>query len=243
MTIIVAFTINTSAMAFATNGERIDDYLNTLTTASIDDKEKTLERLQWSGLSDARLYDVIESLVISQYLDHDLDDKQLNLVSYQVRALGYSGNEKYRNTINLVSKNASSSKLQRHANKAMVDLNKFIVWNKLLADSSLSVEGKSAEVLMYMKMLNVDDFFVQRLAARAIFHESQSDPDLLNLTAEKLRVLYLKIGLDAEWQDTGAWLCKAIGQSGEQKHINFLTEVSEKTPYSKISKYAKKYLR
>jgi len=243
MTMLVAFTVNTSAMAFATNDDRIDDYLNTLTTASIDDKEEMLNRLQWSGLTDARLYDDIELRIKSQYLDRNLNKKQLNLVSYQVRALGYSGNEKYRATITLVSNSAGSPKLKRHALKAKADLNDFIAWNKLVADSNLVVEGKSAEVTTYMKMLNVNDFFVQRLAARAIYHEKQTDTELLDLAEEKLKMLYLKAGLDGEWQDTAAWLCKAIGQSGEQKYIKFLAEVNDKTPYNKIRKYAKKYMR
>lgn len=71
--------------------------------------------------------------------------------------LGYSGMEKYHVTINFVSNNAVSRKLRKHGNMAMLDLNRFIVWNKLIADSTLVMDGKSIEVKTYMKMLNVDD--------------------------------------------------------------------------------------
>ena len=92
-------------------------------------------------------------------------------------------------------------------------------------------------------MLSVDDPLVQRLAARAIFHEKQQDPDLLALTAEKLKALYNKDGLGGEAQDTAAWFCKAIGQSGKPEYQNLLSEVVKTTPYKKIRKHALKFIQ
>ncbi len=172
-----------------------------------------------------------------------MQKEQLNLASYQIRSLGYSGNEKYRSVLTLVSNKAASSKLKRHARKALIDLDQFITWNKLIADTKVVSEGKSAEVTSYMKMLTVDEFFVQKLAARAIFHEQILDQDLLDLAAENLKYLYLKEGLDGEWQDTASWLCKAIGQSGKPTYLDLLSTVAADSPYRKIQKYARKYGR
>ena len=228
------------AYAFTTVDEQIDHYLKVMETGNYANKREMLERLQWSGLSDPRLYDEIKPPA-GQYLKDGLDKQTINLLSHQVRALGYSGNERYRNTLIEIKKDASSSKLRGHARKALIWLDRYIVWNKLIADAKINVEGKNAEVATYMKMLSVDNVFVQRIAARAIFHEKRRDPDLLALIAEKLEAVYIRNGLDKEAQDTAAWFCKAIGQSNELVYGELLSKVAGATPYKKIRKYAKQY--
>ncbi len=240
---VISLLTMSAAMAFSTDEERINDFLNTLEVGSFQQKEQMLNRLQWSGLTSPKLYDNIARRVEVQYTELNLEKRQLNLVAYQVRALGYSGNEIYRKLITDVSQHAGSQKLKRHAKKALSDLDQFVVWNKLIADSSFAVESKSAEIAMYMKMLSINDFFVQRLAARAIFHEQLQDPDLLDLASEKLSVLYMDENLDAEWQDTASWLCKALGQSRPGKYAELLTIVANESPHRKIQKYARKYLK
>ena len=229
------------AYAFTTVDEQIDHYLKVMETGNYASKREMLERLQWSGLSDPRLYDEVEKQPARQYLTAGLSKQTIDLLSHQVRALGYSGNERYRNTLMEIKKDASSSKLRGHARKALIWLDRYIVWNKLIADAKINVEGKNAEVATYMKMLSVDNVFVQRIAARAIFHEKRRDPDLLALIAEKLEAVYIRNGLDKEAQDTAAWFCKAIGQSNELVYGELLSKVAGATPYKKIRKYAKQY--
>ena len=231
------------AYGFSSVDEQIDYYLGVLATGSYTSKIEMLKKLQWSGLSDPRLYDKIEDEPAKQYLRSDLDKQNIGVLAHQIRALGYSGNEKYRNTLEQIKKSAANKTLRKHASKALIQLDKFIAWNKLIIASDFAVEGKSAEVATYMKMLSVDDVFVQRLAARAIFHERQQDTDLLALVAEKLKGLYIQDGLDGEAQDTAAWFCKAIGQSGKPEYMGLLTKVNQNTPYKKIRKHSLKFIQ
>jgi hypothetical protein len=235
--------INGQAFAFDTVDEQIDHYLDVLANDSDPNKIEMLERLQWSGLTDPRLFDKIAEGPEKEYLRDDLNRSSIGVLSHQIRALGYSGNEKYRNILEEIKKSAVSNKLKKHAKKALVDLNKFKGWNNLIAASNLSVSGKSVEVTTYMKMLNVDDVFVQRLAARATFHEKQQDPDLLALIAEKLKASYLQSGLDGEAQDTTAWYCKALGENGFRDYGDLLSDVVKNTPYKKVKRHASKYTK
>jgi hypothetical protein len=230
-------------MADEVRDERIDIYLNILSSGSMEQQKTMLNRLQWSGLSASRLFDVIEKSLMDQYLESNLSNNQVTVLAYMARSLGYSGNEKYRSTLSTLSQDAFPPKIKRHAGKALRDLQKFSTWNALIENNDLDVEGKNSAITTYMKMLDVNDVFVQRLAARAMFHEHLRDPDLLALAANKLESLYLKSGLDGEEQDTAAWLCKAIGQSGQSEYINVLVEIASKTPYNKIRRYAQKYTR
>lgn len=235
--------INGQVFAFDTVDEQIDHYLDVLANDSNPDKIEMLKRLQWSGLTDPRLFDKIAEGPEKQYLRDDLNKPGIGVLSHQIRALGYSGNEKYRNILGEISKSAVNKKLKKHATKALVHLNKFKGWNKLIAASNSSVSGKSVEITTYMKMLNVDDVFVQRLAARAIFHEKRQDPDLLALVAEKLKASYLQSGLDGHAQDTIAWFCKALGENGFRDYGDLLSDVVKNTPYKKVKKHASKYAK
>lgn len=227
--------------AFTTDDERIDHYLEVLDTGHVEAKRQMLERLQWSGLADARLYDEVERRLLSQYNNGDFDRRDLEIMNYEVRALGYSGNAKYQVTLEELRSNRSAGKLRHHAKKALRNLDDFIVWNRLVAKNELVVEGKSAEIVTYMKMLDTNNVFVQRLAARAIFHERLRDKDLLALTANKLESSYMRENLSREQQDTAAWFCKAVGQSGLSQYLALLAKVAAETPHKKIKKYASQY--
>jgi len=240
--LIIFALLSSPGIAFETVDEQIDHYLKTLSKTNVKGKIEMLERLQWSGLTDSRFYDVVESNVLKQYLRDDLSKNERTVLGHQIRALGFSGNEKYRATLKLVKEESYVRRNKGYGKKALADMNKFSSWNKLIAESNFTIEGKSAEVTTYMKMLNTDNPSVQKLAARAIFHEEQDDNDLLVLTAEKLKAMYLKEGLDRGAQDSAAWLSKALGQNGGEEFIALLIEVVDKTPYKQIRKHAAKYV-
>ena len=238
--LLVIATSNPPVQAFLTVDEQIDDYLEIL-AYNTSYKREVLRRLQWSGITDVRLYDEIEKQLLAGYLRTDLDKASRGMLSHLARALACSGNNKYRSTLEIVRTNAVTSQVRNHAKKALIQLDDYIVWNELIAVSDINVEGKHVEEAAYMKMLDTDNVMVQRLAARGIFHDKLLDPDVLALAAVKLTNLYWKPGLDNQAQDSIAWLCKAIGQSGWVEYKDLLSRVAERSPYKKIKNYARKY--
>lgn len=239
--LLLVAVLSVPAFAYSTNEERIDAYLHILATSGDKAKQKMLQQLQWSGLSDARLFDDIERRLLSKYNEGDFDRADIELMNYEVRALGYSGNAAYRETLQTIKNNKKAGKLRNHAKKALLNLDDFIVWNQLVADSDFTVENKTAEITTYMKMLATDNVFVQRLAARAVYHERVRDGDVLALIASKLKGLYKRDNLSKDGQDAAAWLCKAIGESGVDEYLQLLAKVTAETPYPKIRKYSSKY--
>jgi hypothetical protein len=229
------------AHAFSTVDEQIDYYLVWLADGSFDEQVQVLQRLQWSGLTDPRLFDEIEQQLLAGYLNTDLDKYGYTLLSHRIRALGFSGETKYHDTLTLVSKEAANKKNRKFAQKALKELPQFNHWNKLIAETDISVEGKSVEVTNYIKMLHVDDFNVRRRAARAVYDERRQDPELLALIASNLEGLYLQDGLGKQYQDTAAWYCKALGRNAGAEYKELLSKVATTTPYKKIKKYAAKY--
>jgi len=240
--------ISLPAAAFDSVDGQIDHYLVILEGTDQRAKITMLKRLQWSGLSEPRLFDAIEAAPLAVIDIKKPDKLTLQDAAHKIRALGYSGTEKYRASLAQLKQNAANRKIRRHAAKALLDLDKFGRWNRQIANSNVHVEGKSAEVTNYMKMLGVDDVLVQRLAARAIFHEQRKDSDLLDMVAEKLQAMHAREGLNGAAQDTGAWYVKALGQSG--KYRDLLVRVNQNSPYKnqnspykKIKKHALKFIQ
>ncbi|MFP8966890.1 hypothetical protein ACKC9G_09960 [Pokkaliibacter sp. CJK22405] len=239
--VVLAALLAQRAMAFSSSEEQITSYVHVLDSQDADQQEQLLSRLQWAGLSDPALFDVIERKLLSQYQTSNYTEA--GLMAHYARALGYSGNEKYRPTLELVSKQASSSKLRSHAKRALTDLPKFGGWWAMLPNTINPAPGQSIEAARYEQMLNTQDVFVQRLAARAMFHEHIADADLLNSAATLVKNQYRNKDMDGETEDTLAWLCKAIGENAAAQYHDFLATVAKLTPSRKIAKYARSYVR
>lgn len=229
--------VSMSAAAYQSKDEQIDAVLKVMQTGSQERKETVLERLQWSGLSDPRLYDVLEADLLANYQEKQYESDKRDLMAYEVRALGYSGNPKYKPTLELLTKKAVESNVKRHAKKALRDLNTYISVQRELSQVVIEQAEKPFEIQTYIRMVQTDDSFTQRLAARAAFHETIRDPELMSLFAEKLESMYMNPDLDALDQDVAAWMCKVLKLHSE--YTALLTEVAEKSPHRKIQKYAK----
>ena len=239
----LSFLISMNVSAFESTDEQIDHYLGILDSNDADAKILMLKRLQWSGLSNPRLYNHIEQQLLSKVFMGSLKKVDANIVSHQIRALGYSGNAAYRETLQQVVGESSRSQHVRHARQAIIQQEQFSRWIKLISESDIDTKGKNIEISNYMRMLDTDNVLVQRLAARAIFHENIRDYDLIALCANELSNLYLLDALDGEGQDTAAWLSKAIGQSGFSDFNELLNDVVENTPYTKLRKHTLKYVQ
>lgn len=241
LSLLLAFSA--PAFAFYTVEAQIDHYLDLLENGNHEDKIQMIERLQWSGLTDRRMYDPLESRLrfAAMQSDKNMNKQERALIGHMIRALGYSGNERYRNMLINYKDFSASNKFRGYARKALAQLDQFKQWNQLIADSNFSVNSKPVEITTYMKMLSTNDVMVQRLAARAMFHERQQDKDLLALAADKLEGLYLRRGLDKQAQDTVAWLCKAVGENGNWEYSDLLSNVARNSPYKGVRKHAKKY--
>jgi len=225
------------SLAFNNNDEQIAHILTVVETGTQQQKEEVLERLQWSTLSDPKLYDEFEKDLLQHYQQKYFEDDLADLLAYEVRALGYSGNPKYKQILETLAKDANNSSLKRYAKKAQKDLPTFIKVQQALSNVSISRADMASELVNYMRLLETDDSYSQRLAARAIYHEQQNKPELIALAAEKLKANYMKSDLDGLGQDSAAWLCKVLKQHGGYDAL--LEEVANNSPHRKIQRYAK----
>lgn len=239
--LVFLLMVSLPGYAFDSVDEQIDHYLEVLAADNHKATLYMLTRLKWTALSDPRLYDEIAKSPMTHYPSKKLDKITLSDAAHKIRALGYSGNPKYQATLTTIMNDSPNKKLRRHAEKALVDLNRFERWNRQIHEADSMLQGKSVEITIYSKMLNVQDTVVQRFAPKAIVDASLQDADLLDAVAEKLKAMYTNAALDKHQQDTAAWFIKALGQSGGYR--DFLTEVNQGTPHNKLKKYSNKFIK
>ena len=63
-------------------------------------------------------------------------------------------------------------------------------------------------------------------AGQDIFNTGSSDPEVLEVTAQVLSDIYLKNPDEREYADATAWLCKALGNSGNGRYKSLLEKVA-----------------
>src|SRR5437868_14942070 len=86
-----------------------EEYIQIFQTDNLLQQQDAAQSLQWSGLSSPQVYDLVEARALKA-LPNATDKFTINYVSYLVKALAYSGNEKYRPTIEKIKNEAPHKK-------------------------------------------------------------------------------------------------------------------------------------
>jgi hypothetical protein len=79
-----------------------------------------------------------------------------------------------------------------------------------------------------------------RSAAESIFNTGNTDQEVLDAAAETLAQNYKKNPGSETHADAAAWLCKALGNSGNGRYKALLTEVTEQAQGKKLRKHCDK---
>ncbi len=236
--VVTMMLFSQASMAFTSNDEQIDYVLEIMQNGPQTKRLKVLERLQWSTLSEARLYDTFEQNLIAHYKKHSIDKAEKEVLRYQIRALAYSGNPKYKSTLEAVEKDADNRSLRSTARRALKDYPNFLAVQNALSGVQSDESSLPSEVANYLKLLKTDNSYAQRLAARALFHEGHMQPVVIKFVADSLKKEYQTKGLPTLKQDTLAWYCKVLKNAGGYDVL--LDEIEANTPYNKIRKHAAK---
>ena len=197
------------------------------------------DTFSWMGLSDTRLFDIVERRLLED-ADASRDNRnERNRVARYIRSLGFSGQTKYEPTIKKFLGDAGYDRFARVALQDLPDYNK---WNPIISNRSSFDPKLSDNVNRVANMLRSDDLLLQRVGAKRVYFDSKDDI-LLELLAQKLRTNYARTDLnDRERSDSVAWQAKALGSSKNDKYVALLQEVGEKAVAQHVVKHAKEAL-
>ncbi len=94
----------------------------------------------------------------------------------------------------------------------------------------------------YIKMLRSGNLRSKTDAGKLIVKEGVKDTAVLDVVEQELLKGYQASGDDRGAVDAMAWLCKALGASGNGKYRGTLQTVAQKAPHRKLQKYAEQSL-
>lgn len=186
----------------------------------------------WKGLSDIRVFDVIEKRLLEEHdaARHDRDEK--NRVARYIRALGFSGQPKYEPVIRRFEQDKVYA---RYAKAALGDLQQYQKWNPVIANRAAFDPRYSDDANRVMNMLRSDDLLLKQIGAKRIYFQHPEDP-LLEMLAKEVRAHYAST--DPRFSDAIAWMLKGLGKSKKPQYIPLLEEVRANARDGKIRKYA-----
>ena len=193
------------------------------------------DTFSWMGLSDTRLFDIVEKRLLED-ADASRDNRnERNRVARYLRSLGFSGQTKYEPTIKKFLGDAGYDRFARVALQDLPDYNK---WNPIISNRSSFDPKFSDDVNRVANMLRSDDLLLLCVGAKRVYFESKEDV-LLELLAQQLRANYARTDLnDRERGDSVAWLAKALGSSRNEKYTALLQEVAGKAPTPIVARHA-----
>lgn len=232
----LCFALGTLA---ATPEEDVQRYLAALADP-LTNTDKVVDELAWKGISDPRVYDLIEERLLDEAPDARRRNRgDRSRIGHYLRGLGYSGQEKYAPTI---AKFRGDRAYARHAAQALEDLKHYARWNPVISSRATFDPQLSDDANRVRNMLRSDDRLLQRLGAKSVYFRQGRDAALLDLVAEQLRASYKDIP-GREAGDAVAWMVKALGKSGDRKYVPLLKEVSEGVRDGQVSREVEGWLR
>ncbi|TMH78168.1 MAG: hypothetical protein E6H49_15115 [Betaproteobacteria bacterium] len=194
------------------------------------------DTFSWMGLSDTRLFDIVERLLLEDAAAARDNRSERNRVARYIRSLGFSGQAKYEPTIN---KFLGDPPYERFARAALQDLPDYNKWNPIISNRSSFDPKFSDDVNRVANMLRSDDLLLLCVGAKRVYFDSKEDV-LLELLARQLRANYARSDLnDRDRSDCVAWAAKALGSSKNDKYVALLQEVGEKATDRTVVKHAK----
>lgn len=232
-----------TAFAAEDRSEDIQKYIAIFST-STDRVEliRAAEKLAIEGLSDPQLFDVVEKKLLGSYKSAK-ERSDIELAAWLAKGLSFSGQEKYRATLQQVAKGTRTMGVVRHAEASMDRLSQYAKWNPIINDQSQPLAGKSGEINRLANMIRSNDKELQEVAARYIIVQSIRDTDLLTIVQQTVTPDLSKSWSSKEDIDGVAFMLKALALSGKPQFVATVQEAANNAFTYKVKTYAKGYLK
>lgn len=220
--------------------ETPDEYVKIFQSGSPIQQEKAAQTLEWAGLSSPKLFDLIEAKALEK-LPAAKDKVNINYVAHLTKALAYSGNEKYRPTIEKIIAEAPHRKLAKHATQALASLSLHGKINPLIAPKAWPEHAHPSYNQRILNMLASGNGELMRMAAKRIHFTQNYQPEFLAQLNKMIESNYQQ-SLDSLGLDATAWMCRALAGSRVVEYKPTIEKVANEAKAEKLAKYAKKYL-
>ena len=162
------------------------------------------EALAYAGHSDDKIFDEIEKQLLDHYQNLG-DSYDIDWASWLVKALAFSGKDKYQSTIEFLAEEAPDRKLRRYAELSLQLLPDYTRWNPIILDRNNYDGELPLSINRYKNMLRSEVAELHKLAAKRIFFEGIGEKSVVELVQFRLET-----PASNTTRDTQKWLKKSL---------------------------------
>lgn len=214
------------------------EYVKVFASGYPMEKQKAMESLAWAGLSSAEVFDPLEAEALAKY-PMATDRTTIDYVSWLVKALAYSGQQKYMPTIAKIAANAPHKKLKKYALQAQKMLPMYTKYNPIIAPAGGAYPSFNQRLA---NMLKSGETELVTIAAKRIYFTRTFTPELLGLAKTNLEKGY-KSKLNGDMFQELAWQTRALVASHDAQYRPLIDQVASSATEKKLRKYTLKYLK
>lgn len=193
------------------------------------------EKLGFAGISDVRVFDIVEKLLLRDAPTVPSDRENKLRVAYYIRALGFSGQSKYIPTLRGFK---GDLVYELYAKNALEDMPNYQKWNPVIANRASFDPKYSDDVNRVINMLKSDDLMLKRVGAKRVYFANK-DEVLLELLAKDLKANYTRDMPDSESNDWLAWVVKGLGSAKLERFRSLIQDVFDSSPNPKVRQHAR----
>ena len=238
--VFCAFAIH-SPLASAVEPSSPEEYLRVFQSGLKIEKQNAAASLAWAGISSPKLFDLIEKEVLDNYQSAS-SRNSVAYVAWMIKALSFSGNEKYRATLGKVVTETKARKLRKYGTYALEQLSLYKKYNPIIAPKAWPEHKHPSLNQRLINMLKSNEYELIRIAAKQINNEYNYQPELLAAVDQAIKAHYKTVN-DPLSVDAIAWACRSIAGSRDEQYKAIIEEVSKNALNRKLRKYARKYLK
>ena len=233
-TLVLAATVSQLVCA-ATAEEDVAHYVEALKGAR-PVRVKAIDELAWKGISDQRVFDPIEQLVLAD-LNSGSSGGDRNAIEQELRGLSYSGQSKYLPTL---QKAEADMRYSRYAKIALGELPGYARWNPIISDRSTWDPRNSDDDNRLLNMLHSNDLVLKRIAGKRVYFEKKDQVVLDAMAADIKANFHNKHSGDEA--DGLAWMIKGLGSAQQVQYRPLFVQVAEESPDHEAVSHAKRVL-
>lgn len=191
------------------------------------------KELQWSGISDPALYNVIYQRL--RPLLSANTREAANEAVWLIRGLSYSGLHAVAEKLLDGYSITQNKKLKKHITEALRQLPQYRHWNRLIAENVNTSTTPNRQRLI--NMIASEDAELMRVAARSVYRKQTPDQIFYATAAKTLLEIYARL-LTSQQEEAAAWLCRLLEKSLDPTYLTVARTVATETPNRKLRNYA-----
>ncbi len=217
----------------------VDEAIEIVNDGKTYQKIRAMKELEFSGIDDKRLFDVINSQVLERFRGVGRDKGKTEEVAWLIKGLATSGHLEYAGTFEKITRESDSDRLQKWATRSAETLHDYSRWNVIINSTEYAEPGRSWEDTSHLAMLTSGDEVMVQRGASAVADVDSEDPAVYRVIEERLldHLAQQREGDDAVL--AMSWMCKALGNSNNPQYIDSLKRVAKASKSRKVRGYAK----